>query len=124
MKKTILTLLLAAMSTCAMAEWVKVGGNDEATIYIDPATIKKDGNLSRIWRLHELKQRATNGEMSMRSLMEYDCERERFRLLSRSTHSEPIAGGKMLFSNDQVGEWAYIPPETIGATILKIVCSK
>ena len=38
-------ILLAVASGSAMAEWVPVGGNDRFTLYSDPTTISKSGNM-------------------------------------------------------------------------------
>jgi hypothetical protein len=48
MRKLILILLLAVLSSSAMAEWIKVGANDNSTIYADPATIRKEGNMVKM----------------------------------------------------------------------------
>lgn len=124
MKKIALALVLAAVSGVAMAEWVEVGESDSLSLYIDPATIRKDGNLRRVWVIHDLKQRDKDGVMSLRGLLEYDCKEARSRDLSSSTHSGPMAGGKMLDSYSSRGNWNYIPPGTTGEAVLKFVCAK
>jgi len=44
MKKLLLTLMLAIVSSSAMAEWVEVASRDEiTTIYVDSSTIQKSG---------------------------------------------------------------------------------
>ena len=52
MKKIALALVLAAVSGAALAEWVKLDESDQVHSYIDPATIRKDGNLRRVWEIH------------------------------------------------------------------------
>ncbi len=120
----ILLILLALVAAPAWAEWVAMGETADIVAYIDPATIKKDGNLRRIWQLHELKQRDKDGTMSKRALVEYDCKEERQKVLSLSSHSEPWVGGKVLGSGSITSEWQYIAPNTTAAAILKIVCAK
>ena len=125
MKKSILTLLLAAMSTGAMAEWVKVGEIASGTVfYIDPATMSKDGNFRKVWEVQDLKQRGKSGEISMRGFLEYDCKKERSRILSVSGHSDPMAGGKTVASHGIPDKWYDVTPGTIPAAELKFVCSK
>ncbi len=116
--------LLALVAAPAWAEWVKVDETDEMTVYIDPAKIKKDGNLRRAWELQDLKQRDTDGEMSRRALQEYDCKEDRCRVLSISVHSEAMAGGKVIMSGEVNGKWKYIAPDTVSATVLSFVCAK
>ena len=57
MKKLLLTLLLAAVSSSAMAEWVYVAKNKEGTyaVYADPTTIRKAGNTVKMWGLDDHK---------------------------------------------------------------------
>ena len=124
-KKAVL-LALMLVTGSAWAEWVNVGGSNMFNSYIDPATIRKDGNLRKVWSIQDLKQRYKNGEMSRRAKEEYDCQGERSRLLSLSFHSEPMAGGTTLSSNnfENPDHWTQIPPDSAGEIILKIVCAK
>lgn len=126
MKKTILMLLLAAMSTGAMAEWVEVirSTDGNSVYYIDPATIRKDGKFRRVWVIEDLKQRHRDGEMSRRVLQEFDCKDERIRVLSLSEHSESMAGGQVLISTSEPGKWTYGAPGTVGEIFLTLVCGK
>jgi len=122
--RLVLTLLLTLAAAPAWAEWVKVGENDHAFYYIDPATIRKNGDLRRVWEITDLKQRSKYGVMSRRVLNEYDCKEERQRILSLSTHSDPMANGRTISSDSEPSEWDYAPPNTSVQTILRIVCAK
>ena len=122
--RLVLCLLLTLAAAPAWAEWVKVSETDNSVFYIDPATIRKDGNLRRVWQVTDLKQRENEGGMSSRVLYEHDCKEERSRILSLSTHSDPMAGGKTLASYDATGKWTHMPPGTPVQTIMRIVCAK
>jgi len=121
--RLVLCLLLALAAAPAWAEWVKVSETDDSVFYIDPATIRKDGNLRRVWTINDLKQRQKDGEMSRRFLNEYDCKEERSRILSISEHSDPMAGGKTLVSESKP-IWSHVPPGTPSQTMMRIVCAK
>ena len=104
-----LGLLLATGS--AWAEWEPVFFTyDGDTNYIDPATIRKEGSLRKVWEILDLKQRHKDGEMSRRSRSEYDCKNERRRFMSISEHSEPMARGETLRSVTNTSGWYDIPP--------------
>jgi hypothetical protein len=125
MKKLLLTLLASLVLTgTAWAGWVKVANTDLIDYYIDPASIRKDGNLRMVWELQNLKQRHKDGELSRRGRNEYDCKQERRRNLSFSMHSESMAEGTTLISGSNSSQWADMPPDTIGEWVLKIVCAK
>ena len=98
--KALLLSLLLLVTGSAWADWVALGAVDDETFYIDPATIRKDGNLRKVWEIVDHKQRQRNGEFSIRSRKEYDCSGERVRTLTLSTHSGPMATGETIASGD------------------------
>ena len=130
MKKLLLTLLTMLMLTgSAWAEWVKVSESldDEQVGYIDPGTIRKNGNLVRVWEIHDYKSRQKKvfGELSTRFRALYDCRQERVQILSLSSHSGPMARGSTLFQTlTGDGTWLDIPPASMSEDTLKIVCAK
>jgi hypothetical protein len=125
-RKFLLLPILLLATGSAWAEWEKIAANNDATFYVDRATLRKDGNLRRMWSIQNLKQRNKDGEISRRIRYEYDCKGERSRALALSTHTEPMADGKTLFSSsgDLNDPWNDIPPESAGERILKIVCAQ
>lgn len=123
MKILLLTLILLATGS-AWAEWVRVDETHIASMYIDPSTIRRDGNFRKVWELQDLKQRDKTGWLSSRYRIEYDCKEERGRILSFSTHSDSMAGGDTLLLDATVRTWYDVAPNTPGETLLKIVCAK
>lgn len=119
---TMLALLLA--SSGAWAEWMGVSKTDKAVFYIDPATIRKDGNLRKVWEVTDYRSRAEKGHLSFRSRKEYDCKLERFRFLSGSEHTGQMATGETINSYDASSPWFDIPPNSSSEHILKIVCDQ
>ena len=57
MKRLLLFALLVLSSGPAYAEWVAVGGNEEAgvTVYADPGAIRRKGNLVKVWHLNDFQ---------------------------------------------------------------------
>lgn len=123
MKKLFLVVLLMLHGS-VWAEWVFVAETNQDFFYIDPATIRKDGNMRRVWRLTSFKQPSKGGTLSHRDRSEFDCTQERYRILELSAHSEPMAGGKTTSIEQGNGLWSEIPPGTAIEEMLKIVCSK
>ncbi len=124
--RILISLLIVLVAAPAWAEWVKTWeSKSSGTItYFDPDTIRKDGNLRRVWVLQELRIRGKNGEMSRRALWEYNCPEERFRSLQLSFHTDPMAKGSTLLSDNDPSDWQYIPPSTGGTVLHKLVCAK
>jgi hypothetical protein len=121
--RIVLCSLFALVAAPAWAEWEKVDENTEGHVYIDRASIKKDGNFRKVWELIEPKQQGPKGARSMRVLKEYNCKEDRSRVLSFAAFSDPMLRGKMLESGDPVDFGIYIAPHTTGAAMLKIVCA-
>lgn len=120
-KPLLLSLLLC--SSGARAEWLYYGETDNSTFYIDLATIRKEGNLRRVWEVLDLKQRRKDGELSYRVRNEYDCKQERYRILSITSHSGQMAKGEILESSSSPAPWRDIPPDTTAKDSLKLVCT-
>ena len=123
MKKLFLIGLMM-LTGSAWAEWVMYAKTEEATLYFDPATIRKDGNLRRVWQLQDLRKRGRGGEMSRRMRIEYDCKQERSRYLGISGHSKSMADGEILETGGEDNVWQATPPGTSLETIFNIVCAK
>jgi len=120
--RVILALMLVISVAPAWAEWVKVGETDTQVVYIDPATIRKVGQMRRVRLMHDLKQKTVGGVMSKGTLEEHDCAGNRVRGVSGSTHSGPRLRGKTLWSGSLTSEWHHIPPDSVAAAAHKIVC--
>ena len=123
MKKLFLVCLMM-LAGSAWAEWEMSSESDIVTYYFDPATIRKDGNMRRVWQIQDLRNRGKGGEMSARMRMEYDCKEERLRILDISEHTEPMAGGRLSHSQTGSGTWRGIAPNTNSSVMLEIVCAK
>lgn len=123
MKKLFLVCLMM-LAGSAWAKWLMYFEDKKIIYYYDPATIRKDGNIRLVWRVQELKQRTADGEKSRRMRIEYDCKEERYRILSASIHSEPMAEGKVIYSENKDNIWTVIPPASAAETMFKIVCAK
>ena len=86
MKQLIMITLLVLSSSPAYAEWIKVSDRDEAgkTVYVDPATIRRDSNLVKMWQFSDYKTVQTVGGirfLSAKEQWEFDCAEERSRVL-------------------------------------------
>ncbi len=122
--RVVLLALLIFIATPVWAVWVEVSKGDTATTYIDPASIRTNGNIRKVWQIFDLMARSSYGVLSFRMLAEYDCKGERYRFLSQSGHADHMAKGSALSVDDRAGEWAYIAPNTVASDHLHFVCTK
>jgi hypothetical protein len=119
-----LFLALLFVSGSAFAEWrfITVNSNNDS-VYIDPNTIRKDGNMRTYWWKAEYKKRGKAGEMSSRAKYEVDCKKEVNRLLAFASFAEPNLRGEIITSGDYPNDsFMAIAPETIDNTLMQIVC--
>ncbi|HUN68896.1 MAG TPA: surface-adhesin E family protein [Burkholderiales bacterium] len=120
--RVVLALSLMLAAAPLRAEWLKVGETDTADHYIDTATIRGDGNLRRVWTVQDMREADASGVRSIRALEEYDCAAGRFRYLSLTAHSGPMAGGLVIAAHDLDDTWSARPPGTSPSAIERIVC--
>ena len=129
MLRLIFFILLVLDSGAVYAEWVKVSDRDEAgkTVYVDPATIRRNSNLVKMWQFYDYKTVQTVGGvrfLSNKEELEFDCVEERSRSLGLKEFSGNMGSGTVVYTNSQVGKWLRVVPGSIGHTVWKVVCKK
>ena len=127
----ILMLILTAVSTgVAATEWVRIVGESERAIpYYDPATIRRSGNMVKMWKLSDYKKVQVTSNMqylSSKSQSEYDCKDNRSQLLSGTLHSGNMGSGTLVFTMTAPpgNNWKPIVPGTVTEADWKIACGK
>ena len=127
MRKVILMLLLTVVSNSAMAEWVDVGSNEYTTIFVDPASIQRDGNMAKMWHLTDFKTAQKDmGDkyLSTKDQNEYDCKEVKLRRRASSQHSENMGKGKVVYSDSYTTRWKPVPPDSGIEIMWKFACIK
>ena len=131
MKVSILITLLAFTSGPASAEWVKLEGPYQSpgmqTVYVDPATMHRDGLLVTFWQLTNYWG-IKGGMMGLRykstkTQKEFDCASKRVRFLSFAEFSGPMGTGTQmrgLFDN----VWRSVDPASLDQTLWDLACSR
>jgi hypothetical protein len=127
MLRSVLIVLLAGVSCNAAAEWIKIGTSDVMTVYADPATIRRAGDLAQMWDLFDFNAVQTMDGwsfLSAKNWVEYDCKQARWRNLQISHYAAKKAGGKRVYNNSKPGEWEPVPMDSAIGTKWKLVCGK
>ena len=127
MKKLLITLLLAVLSTSAMAEWVPINDDDISTYYVDPATIRKAGNKVKIWGMTDSKtMQIYEGKyyLSNKSQFEFDCKNETSTSVAELSFSGNMGSGQVVTSSSKRSGPMPVSPGSIGEFVWKIVCGK
>lgn len=119
MRRIFLMLLLAAASGNAMAEWVFVSGDKATKGYADPETIRKAGNIAKMWTLYNFQNH------SSKLHEEFDCKEEQTRQLYAVYYKGQMGSGN-LWPPPAVDplDWRPVIPGTIGQDMWKLACGK
>ena len=121
----LLSALLLIVATPARADWVKVGEDDGAVVYIDAATVDRAGDVRRAWTLSDLKLARSDNVASYRTLDDFNCKEVRRRTVFRVTYAGPMATGKVLDSGKPlVDTFENVYPYTPGGWQFEYVCRK
>jgi hypothetical protein len=129
MTRLLLITLLLLSSAPAYAEWVQVSDTDEAgkTVYVDPATIRRNRNLVTMWQFYDYKTVQTVagiGFLTVKEQWEFDCAEERSRVLALKEFSGNMGSGTVVYTNSQVGKWLPVMPGSMSQTVWKVACDK
>ncbi len=118
-----LSILLLLTATSVRADWVNVGENDGAVIYVDPATIQKAGDVRRAWTLTDVKWSRGDNVVSFRTLDDFNCKEARRRTVFRVSYSGPMATGKVIDSGKPTLDlFENVYPFTPGRWQLEYIC--
>ena len=97
-----LTLLILSCAP-AYAEWAAVGSSENGggvTVYADRDTIRRKGDLVKMWYLSDFKTIQTvagNSFLSEKDQSEFDCAEERTRLLAVTKFSGNMGRGQVVY---------------------------
>ena len=99
MKELLLFLMLVVVSSSAVAEWIEIYEDKEAVVYADFSSMTRFDNKVKMWVLNDYKKVEyflSEKILSWRHLLEYDCFRNRTRVLQMSSHSGNMGTGKVV----------------------------
>jgi hypothetical protein len=134
-----LITLLVLSSVPAYAEWVAVEKDyllpGLQTVYVDPDTIRREGNLVTIWQLIDFKQMQGNAGMgplgfgpnrflSTKTHKQFDCAGKRLRLLAFTEFSRGMGTGIPANGYVDHGNWIPVEPNSINQALWDVACGK
>jgi len=128
MRHLLLITLLLLSSGPACAEWMSLGASESGTtVYADPTTKSRDGDLVKMWVLFDFKTAQTKAGISYLSAkahMEYDCAKQRFEGLAVMYISGNMGSGNILDRSSGKGTWLRIFPGSPDEDLWKLACGK
>jgi hypothetical protein len=132
-KKMNLGILLAAMTlgiaSCKPApvsEWVVFEAAPDATIYVDPSTIRREGDRAEMWVLidYASPQPDKTGKQVMSDKLQYkyDCSGKQLSIVATSAHAGPMASGETINVNPDPPQLTPIPAGTTAEKMWQHAC--
>jgi hypothetical protein len=122
MKKLLLLLFSLMLSFNSYGEWTPLSVNLKGDVfYLDlERTNEKDGNVY-YWYMKDMIE-PIEGYMSGNTYIQGDCVLNRFKELSTQAYLKPM--GEIISDSytDPNPQWDYYPPNTVGESLLDIVC--
>jgi hypothetical protein len=128
-----LITLLFLSTVPAYAEWMAVEKDyllpGLRTVYIDPDTIHRKGNLVTMWQLVDFKWMQGNGRgahrfFSTEAHKQIDCAKKRLRFLSFTEFSRHMGTGISADGYVDTGNWLPVEPESINQALWEVACGK
>ena len=128
-----LITLLVLSSVPAHAEWVAIEKQYQSpgrqTVYVDPDTIRREGNLVTMWQLIDFKWMQGNPRgptrfLSTETRKQFDCSGKRLRLLAFTDFSRGMGTGIPADGYVDTGNWLPVEPESINQALPEVACGK
>jgi len=131
MKKYILTTAIACFLFGAQAVYaamVLIDVSPNIDLYNDPASARKNGNITTVWEIFNLKKFfQSNGKQfkSMKHRTAYDCKNELRQVQYSGFYSENDAEGELVDKQDfgLDAKWEVIDPTTSVYLSYVLVCN-
>jgi hypothetical protein len=113
----------------AHAEWVEVTSNHQGdvTVYANPDTIRRNGDLVKMWQLSDFTTVQTvegDSYLSSKAEREYNCAEERTRVLAFTWFSGNMGSGNMVYSNSNERNWEPVAAHSIDEALWEVACTK
>jgi hypothetical protein len=123
----LLTLLVSSGSVCA--EWMSIGESSDSgtTVYADPATMRREGDLVKMLVLFDFKTKQTKADvsyLSAKAQMEYDCAEQRFAGHTVMYFSGNMGNGQLLDRSSGKGKRLRVSPGSLDHDLWKLACGK
>ena len=130
MKKLTIIMLLF-MCTNVMAAWSKLEDTHAAgvTVYADIGKIRNKG-MPKVKMRHLInfqnKDITNSGHayLSVKALVEYNCDEEHYRVLASSMHTGPMGTGEVVSFISDAKHWEPVESNTLEETLWKVACDK
>lgn len=131
MNKSILVvsaILSGVMIGHANADWDRVYSSDKVVTYADTSSIRRKGDIVRLWSLFDFKAENTYNDGSLyASIMretEFNCKDGLQRMVAFSVHSGKMGKGMMIDSGTTPQDWKSVSKANIAQEMKAFACDR
>lgn len=131
MRAALLLALLFGGLPVALAEWIKMGGNDSVDAYMDLNLLEKKGEYVLSWRLYDYrspqKGPADQTFLSASTLVATKCSERTEAMLSFIQYADAMGKGRVVASREiPRPQWQVnkIAGGSIGEVLNKVACQR
>jgi hypothetical protein len=124
-----LITLLMLNTGPASAEWMAIGSSESLggyTVYVDPDTIRRNGDLVKVWSLTDyttLQTVADRSFLSSKAHIEFDCAEERQRELAMTWFSGKMGNGNGVWISFVETPWRPVTAGSVGQGVWNFACA-
>ncbi len=129
MRKLVVMMLFAFVSSNAMAAWVLITMSDDknTTIYGNPDTVSWSSNKVKLSIMYDNKMPKTvpgfKSYFSTKDQFEVDCNEDQSRLLGLIAFSGNMGAGEVIYTHNFNNDWSPVTPNRLDQDIFKFACS-
>jgi len=130
MKKLLIALTLALISTSTWADWTEFSGSSNqggVKLYYNVATPRNQDSVLKVWQMQDYNTAQTvqrQAYLSVKSLLEVNCKTKMRRTMAASYYKLNMGSGEAILKNSTPAQWEYIAPDVTGEAMRKFYCGR
>lgn len=121
-------LFMSVGPACAEWRFVDKADHHEYVVYVDPDTIRRNGEVVQMWALLDFEVTQVEPSppyLSVKAHREIDCTEERIRLLAMMAFSGNMGSGEVVYRySDSHDQGISVEPGSVAESLWTFVCDE
>jgi hypothetical protein len=122
----IAAFIMLGLAAAPAPKWVAIESLPEGVIYIDPGSIRRQGNIAEMWVLIDYAQpqpdRTGKPIRSDKLHYRYNCAARQESITTSTAHAGAMATGAIVDTNTDAPAYVAVAPGTPGDKMLQRAC--